>query len=158
MEEFRKELNKICTESMRAKIEEIKKAHVLTWEEARFLINSFSNFEKQYANSDIVTKLFILHQFKASVLSSKIIKDESRIKEINENIINKDLDNLALSMRQGNYNHKSLMIEYLKKEIITSDVWSFIANSNLKKINKINKSNQIKRGLNFWADSLKIPA
>ena len=117
MEEFRKELNKICTESMRAKIEEIKKAHVLTWEEARFLINSFSNFEKQYANSDIVTKLFILHQFKASVLSSKIIKDESRIKEINENIINKDLDNLALSMRQGNYNHKSLMIEYLKKEI-----------------------------------------
>lgn len=151
MEEFKKEFNKICTESMRAKIEEIKKAHVLTWEEARFLINSFSNFEKQYANSDIVTKLFILHQFKASVLSSKIVKDESRI----ENIINKDLDDLALNRGVDNYKHKSFMIAYLKKEIITSEVLSFIANSNLK---KINNSKRIKRGLNFWADILKIPA
>lgn len=155
MEEFRKEFNKICTESMRAKIEEIKKAHVLTWEEARFLINSFYKFEKQYANSDIVTKLFILHQFKASVLSSKIVKDESRIEYINENIINKDLDDLALNRGVDNYKHKSFMIEYLKKEIITSDVLSFIANSNLK---KINNSKRIKRGLNFWADILKIPA
>lgn len=155
MEEFKKEFNEICGEAARAKIEKIKKAHVLTWEEARFLINSFYKFEKQYANSNLVTKLFILHQFKASVLSSNIVKDKSRIEYINENIINKDLDNLALNIRKGNHNHKSLMIEYLKKEIITSEVLSFIANSNLK---KINNSERIKRGLNFWADILKIPA